>query len=110
MIFVRIQTNRAKLKNMLDKFSSAHMGKEFFVAPRPLPKQTFKYYVGYAYVEEGSRADLCLQSVKNYSSLSEDEFLDNLKATEYFWFSGDKESYNNALHSDNFSATLQICR
>jgi hypothetical protein len=29
LIFVRIQTNRAKLKNMLNKFSSAHIGKEF---------------------------------------------------------------------------------
>lgn len=94
MISVRIQTNREKLKNILYKFSSAHIGKEFFVAPRPLPKQTFKYYVGYAYVEEGYRADSCLHSVKNYSSLSEDEFLDNLISIEYFWFSGDKESYN----------------
>ncbi|WP_123637674.1 hypothetical protein [Marinimicrobium koreense] len=95
---------------MLDKFSSMHIEKEFFFAPRPLPKQTFKYYVGYAYVEEGSKADSCLQSVKNYSSLSEDEFLDNLKATEYFWLSGDKESYCNALHADNFSAMLQNFR
>lgn len=106
MKFFKIQTNRVKLKKIIGEFTIAHTQGEFFVSPRPLPKQTFKYYVAFACVIDNSKADLSLQSVKNHSPLSGHEFIANLKNTEYYWFAGDREAYNKALHSDGNSAAL----
>ena len=94
MNLVKIQTNRAKLKSIISEFNYAHKQFEYFIAPRSLPKQIFKFYVAFACVIKDSKADLILRSIKNRREITGQEFMHNLVEIEYYWFAGDKEAYN----------------
>lgn len=85
MVYIKIQTNRAKLKNLLAQFSVNCSSNERFIAPRPLPRENFKFYVGYAQVNENSKNYHLLKKVKNHSLLGEDIYQSLINDIEYSW-------------------------
>lgn len=80
-----IQTNRAKIKDLLSNFSSQSVVGEFMVAPRPLPKENFKFYTAYAAVMCGSKNNKQFEKLKNHRFIEEIEFNKELSNIEYFW-------------------------
>lgn len=90
MKFVRVQTNRAKLKEVISSFSVNLSDGESLVAPRPLPKERFKYYIAFAIVNENMKNDLLLKSIKNYKTLSEEDYHNEVKKIPYSWSVGNK--------------------
>lgn len=85
MIYIKIQTNRAKIKDLLTKFSVNYSSNEKFIAPRPLPRENFKFYVGYAQVNENSKNHQMLAKVKNHSLLDEEIYQCQINDIEYSW-------------------------
>lgn len=85
MIYMKIQTNRAKIKDLLSQFSVNHASNEKFIAPRPLPRENFKFYIGYTQVKENSKNHQLLKKVKNHSLLDEVEYQSLVNDIEYSW-------------------------
>lgn len=85
MIYMKIQTNRAKIKDLLSQFSVNHSSNERFIAPRPLPRENFKFYIGYAQVNENSKNHQLLKKVKNHSLLDEVNYQSLVNDIEYSW-------------------------
>ncbi len=85
MIYLRIQTNRAKIKEIIGQFSKGAIDGEVFIAPRPLPKENFKFYIGFGVVCSGSKNHELLCRVKNHLILSEEEYLALVKDIEFSW-------------------------
>lgn len=80
-MFIRIQTNRAKLKEVIAIFGGNARSTEILIAPRSLPKERFKFYVAYASVVQGS---------KNNKEMTKSEFDHEINAIKYSWVAGDK--------------------
>ena len=89
-MFIRIQTNRAKLKKIISSFGRNAVANESLIAQRPLPKELFKYYVAFASVSEGSKNQKLLQSIKNHKIITNSEYDKEVAAIKYFWNAGDK--------------------
>ena len=85
MIYLKIQTNRAKIKDLLSQFSLNHSLDEILIVPRPLPKQFFTFYVGYTKVIENSKNHQMLIKIKNHSLLGEQEYQSLINDIEYSW-------------------------
>jgi hypothetical protein len=83
--YIFIQTNRAKIKHLLSSFSSKASNAELFIAPRPLPKESFKFYTAFARVNDESKNHLELIKLKNHRIISESEFNGEIQEIEYFW-------------------------
>ena len=84
-MFVKIQTNRAKLRQIIDIFGAQVKGNEFLIAPRPLPKQNFKFYIAFAYVLDGSVNDQLLRTIKNHKIISKERFYEETGKIQYSW-------------------------
>ena len=89
MIYLKIQTNRAKLKELLIKFTENLQSDEKFIAPRPLPRRNFRFYLGYASVIENSRNHQLLLKIKNHSTLDNKTYQACIDGIEYSWNSPD---------------------
>lgn len=89
-MFIRIQTNRAKLKEVITIFGGNTQPTEILIAPRPLPRERFKYYVAYVSVVEGSKNNKLLESIKNNKEMSKPEYDHEINAIKYSWVAGDK--------------------
>ncbi len=89
-MFIRIQTNRAKLREVITLFGNHAQPTEYLIAPRPLPKENFKFYVAYASVIEGKSNNKLLESIKNNKAMSKSEFDREVNAIKYSWVAGDK--------------------
>ena len=85
MIYLKLQTNRAKIKEIIREFSVDISPGEFFIAPRPLPKENFKFYIGFGRVDEGSKNHKMLMSIKNHSLLNESEYDEQVEKIVYSW-------------------------
>lgn len=101
MIFIFIQTNRVKLKEILFQFERCYESGEFMVAPRPLPSTSFKYYFAYGLIAQASKAHSLFSSLSKNRELLEVEFMELVSSTEYFWFAGCREAYRNAIKEYN---------
>lgn len=101
MKYFKIQTNRVKLKSIVADFGRARLTDECFFAPRPLPKQMFKFYIAFGCVCRGSKADQIVFSVKNSQEISELDFLSIVSESKYYWFAGDRSKYNLLVGSDS---------
>ena len=88
MIYARIQTNRMKIKKVLEEFQANYVADELFLAARPLPKKVLEYYYGIARVVEGSHNYECIRSIKNFKLIGADDFEIERSAMNYFWASG----------------------
>lgn len=88
-MYIKIQTNRAKLKEILSAFQINFQKTEVFIAPRPQMKKRFKYYVGYASIIKGSSNELLLIKLKNHHFISQSEFENEVQSIQYYWISGD---------------------
>lgn len=91
MIYLRVQTNRVKLKEVLASFQHGAIDGERLIAPRPLPKTYFKYYVGYACVIDGSVNEKILTAIKNHKKIEKSVFESEVKSIDYFWESAYKD-------------------
>lgn len=89
-MFIRIQTNRAKLKEILLSFGRNAAASEVFIAPRPLPKERFKFYIAFASVEDNSRNHRLLETLKNHKIITKTDFDSEVSTIEYYWKSGGK--------------------
>ena len=89
-MFIRIQTNRAKLREVITLFGNYAQPTEFLIAPRPLPKENFKFYVAYASVINGAKNNKLLESIKNNKSMTKSEFNKEVNAIKYSWVAGEK--------------------
>lgn len=85
MIYLKIQTNRAKIKEIIGQFSIDLSDGEVFVAPRPQPRENFKFYFGYACVLDGSKNNQSLLKIKNHTILDEQSYASRIKEIEYSW-------------------------
>ncbi len=85
MIYLRVQTNRAKLKEVLALFQRGVIEGERLIAPRPLPKTSFKYYIGFACVNDGSENEKILTAIKNHKRIDKSVFEAEVKDIDYFW-------------------------
>ena len=85
MLCIFIQTNRVKIKELLVTFSNQAVEFEVFIAPRPQPKKTMKFYTAFSKVEEGSKNHQSLIKLKNHKIISESEFAEEVSKIEYFW-------------------------
>jgi hypothetical protein len=85
MIYLKIQTNRAKLKEIIGQFSVGITDEETFIAPRPLPRENFKFYVGYACVYDSSKNHKLLSNLKNHSIMDEQSYISTIAEIEYSW-------------------------
>jgi hypothetical protein len=85
MIYIFIQTNRVKIKELLSSFSKQAVELEVFIAPRPLPKKTMKFYTAFSKVEEGTKNHQSLIKLKSHKIISESEFDEEISKIEYFW-------------------------
>ena len=74
-----------KIKQLLSSFSKNASNAELFIAPRPLPKQNFKFYTAFARVNDKSKNHLDLIKLKKHRIISESEFNTEIKEFEYFW-------------------------
>ncbi|WP_305908109.1 hypothetical protein Q9L42_012280 [Methylomarinum sp. Ch1-1] len=63
---------------------------ERLIAPRPLPKTSFKYYIGFACVIDGSENEKTLTAIKNHKQIEKSVFEAEVKAIDYFWESAYK--------------------
>jgi hypothetical protein len=82
---MRIQTNRVKIKEIISLFSRDAIEGEIFIAPRPLPRANFKFYIGFAKINHESKNYKLLSKIKNHSVISEEEYLGKVKEIEFFW-------------------------
>lgn len=85
MVYIKIQTNRVKIKEVIREFSVGISAGEVFIAPRPLPRENFKFYIGYGCVCDGSKNHQLLMKVKNHSILEEKEYLKQVEEIAYSW-------------------------
>lgn len=85
MIYIRVQTSRMKLKSIINQFSTQAVADETFIAPRPLPREMFKFYIGFGKVFSDSENYKLLSKMKNHSEISKDEYLDTVNEIEFFW-------------------------
>ena len=85
IIYMRIQTNRAKIKDILSRFTTCAVDGEAFIAPRPQPREFFKYYYGYGRVSLGSNNYKLLTRLSNHSVIEEEEYSARLAEIEFFW-------------------------
>lgn len=90
MIYLRVETNRVKLKEVLASFQHGAIEGERLIAPRPLPKTDFKGYVGFACVIDGSENQKILIAIKNHKQIEKSVFEAEVKAIDYFWESAYK--------------------
>lgn len=85
MLYLKIQTNRAKIKEIIGQFSLDLSDGEVFIAPRPQPREKFRFYVGYACVFDGSKNLQNLLKIKNHTILDEQSYEAHIKEIEYLW-------------------------
>ena len=85
MVYLKIQTNRAKLKEIIGKFPGGACNGEIFIAPRPLPKEIFKFYVGYACVQDRSTNHQLLTKLKNHSLMDRQSYTSVIAGIKYSW-------------------------
>ena len=85
MLYLKIQTNRAKIKEIIGQFYLDYSDGEVFIAPRPKPREYFKFYFGYACVFDGSKNNQALLKIKNHTILDEQSYEDYIKEIEYLW-------------------------
>ncbi len=89
-MFIRIQTNRAKLREVIALFDGYSQASEYLVAPRPLPKERFTFYVAYASVNNESKNNKLLETIKNHKEITELEFNNTVIKIKYSWVAGKK--------------------
>lgn len=89
-MYLRIQTNRAKLKEVLVLFAQNAIESERLIAPRPLPKSHFKFYIGFAHVIDDSKNMALLTKIKNHKQIEKSTFEEEVEAIEYYWEASDK--------------------
>ena len=83
--FGSIHTNRVTIKKYLAIFQRNKQGSESLMAPRPeFGKQIPHYFVLCQFSEE-SRNRSYFQSLKNYKTLTEEEYLHERARFEHFW-------------------------
>ncbi len=85
ILYVRVQTNRAKIKEVIGAFSSKALPGEKFVAPRPLPGKIFRFYIGFGAVFSDSDNYKLLSSIKNFTVLSEAEYVSAVSEIKFSW-------------------------
>lgn len=85
MVYLKIQTNRAKLKEIIGRFPGEAFDGEVFIAPRPLPKKVFKFYVGYACVHDRSKNHQLLTKLKNHTLMNKETYASAIAEVEYSW-------------------------
>lgn len=90
-MFIRIQTNRVKLVQVISDFKKNAIETELLIAPRPLPKERFKYYIGFANVISDSKNHKLLESIKNHKYINNDEFNKEIDSIKYYWSAKAKE-------------------
>jgi len=88
-MFIRIQTNRAKLLEVISLFDRNAVKTEILIAPRPLPKQRFRFYVAFANVIENSENHNLLQAIKNHKQITNTVFDKETSAIKYYWEAGE---------------------
>ncbi|MBT4730498.1 hypothetical protein HOB87_00820 [Candidatus Woesearchaeota archaeon] len=89
-MFIRIQTNRAKLREVITLFGGNSQTSEFLVALRPLPKERFTFYVAYASVDKESKNNKLLETIKNHKEITELEFNSKVSEIKYSWTAGNR--------------------
>ena len=65
MVYLRIQTNRVKIKEVIGQFSKLANDGEAFIAPSPLPRQSFKFYIDFGKVSGNFNSYKLLTSIQN---------------------------------------------
>lgn len=85
MNYYRIQTNRAAIKKLLAGFKSGLVPGEYLIAPRPLPRELFKYHVAFCRVSPGGRNEALVSGFSNHQAIDEQEFSSQVSATPHFW-------------------------
>lgn len=85
MVFLKIQTNRMKIKEIIVQFSKCALEGEKLIVPRPLPGENFQFYKGYCVVDGSSENNKLLSKLKNYKEITEDEYHSEVGKLEYFW-------------------------
>lgn len=83
--YLRFQTNRVKIKEIIALFSRQAISDEYLIVPRPLPKTNFRFYVGFSKVESGSENYKMLILMKNHMEISEEEYMRAIESIKYFW-------------------------
>lgn len=85
MRYFRIQTNRVSIKRLLYQFKNKLNDGEYFVAPRPLPRQVFTYYYALACVRQNSENMDMVRNYKNCVEISKQDFEELNTSLTYKW-------------------------
>ena len=85
MEHIFIQTNRAKIKELLSSFAVQATKNELFIAPRPLPKERFNYYTAFVRVNLESKNYQDIEKLNNKRIISKNEFTEKISDIDYFW-------------------------
>ena len=85
IVYMRVQTNRTKIREVIDLFSRNVIEGEAFIAPRPLPRENFKFYIGFGKIYSDSKNFELLSKIKNHSAISEEEYLSEVSEIEFSW-------------------------
>ena len=92
LIYLKFQTNRAKLREILALFQNNSVNEEWLIAPRPPLKERFRIYIGFASLENDSKNQHLLKSLKNYQPIHENVFKSEVANIQYFWEAGKGKS------------------
>ena len=85
MLHFRLQTNRVKLVEVISTFGKQSINSEILIAPRPLPKTIFKFYVAFVTVEENGHNHSLVTSIKNHKEISKSDFEKEIGDIEHYW-------------------------
>ena len=85
MLYIKLQTNRAKIKELLNQFSRNLTLNEKFIVPRPLPRENFRFYFGYAQVKKDSKNYHMIMKIKNHSFLDKIAYNSQINSIEFSW-------------------------
>ncbi len=89
MLFFKVQSNRVKIKQLLDIFNTQNVKGEKIIAPRPKAKTVVEHYCAFVAVTEGSQCCNIIQKIKNCATLSENDFASEIKNISHSWSAGD---------------------
>jgi hypothetical protein len=89
MHFFKVQSNRAKIKQLLNLFEDQFVKGEHIVAPRPKAGSIVQNYFAFVSVKESSPCFDAIQKIKNCVSLSENDFKHEVENIVHSWTAGD---------------------
>ena len=85
MNYYKVQSNRQKIKSLIDGFKDNIVKGEALISPRPEAGKSTLYYYAIVCVSQGSPNEEAVLSIKNKKELTKLDFQAEKNTIKFFW-------------------------